>query len=313
MPSITVHLITKNNQATLKTCLNSLLPLAPHFIVCDLGSSDSSLKICQSYGAEEIKLSFNNDYATLRNKMAEHSKTDWQLVLDPWEEMIGGHDQILKASPGVYKIHVIQNDLITKSARLWHGRNLKFVNPVYETLDVKDSNLLNVYVKSGQNTANNLHLIEEWKRRSPLAIETYYYEACTHLAQKNWQKFLNTADYYLFQNKGGIMPITMTHYYCATVQCYLYKNYQKATNHILQCLVKQPTMAEFWCLLGDIYYAAKEYHKAKNFYENAMILGTRRLKSDDWPIEISKYRKYPSLMIESCTHILQESKLYASR
>ncbi len=79
------------------------------------------------------------------------------------------------------------------------------------------------------------------------------------------------------------------------------------------CLAKKPTMAEFWCLLGDVYYDAKDYDKAKEFYENAVILGSRRLKDDGWPMEISKYKEYPQKMIEACKKIKTSSKLYAAQ
>jgi tetratricopeptide (TPR) repeat protein len=62
-------------------------------------------------------------------------------------------------------------------------------------------------------------------------------------------------------------------------------------------------MSEFWCLLGDCYYAIKDYEKSKSFYENALILGNKRLKNDGWPLEISKYKDYPQKMIESCDKI----------
>jgi len=72
-------------------------------------------------------------------------------------------------------------------------------------------------------------------------------------------------------------------------------------------------MAEFWCLLADVYYAIKDYDRARIFYENGLILGSRRLKDDGWPMEISKYKEYPLNMIEGCNQIKRSSRHYATK
>ena len=46
---------------------------------------------------------------------------------------------------------------------------------------------------------------------------------------------------------------------------------------------------------------------ANEFYENALILGKKRLGSDRWPMDISKYEKYPKMMIDSCNKILSKN------
>jgi tetratricopeptide (TPR) repeat protein len=107
------------------------------------------------------------------------------------------------------------------------------------------------------------------------------------------------------------MAFVMTNYYCSMVYCYIKKNYQESIRFLMPCLAVKPTMAEFWCLLADIFYATKQYKKASSFYENALILGSKRLNSDDYPMEISKYKEYPQKMIESCEKIKSSTKLYS--
>ena len=72
-------------------------------------------------------------------------------------------------------------------------------------------------------------------------------------------------------------------------------------------------MAEFWCLLGDIFYKIKQYDKAVEFYDNARIIGQRRLMDSDWPMEISKYSSYPEKMIESSKEIIKNTVLYINK
>jgi hypothetical protein len=71
-------------------------------------------------------------------------------------------------------------------------------------------------------------------------------------------------------------------------------------------LEKNPTMAEFWCLLGDINFELKKYKKAFYFYENAIMLGKLRVNDDDLPIDIIKYKEYPEKMKINCKDLLDK-------
>ena len=89
------------------------------------------------------------------------------------------------------------------------------------------------------------------------------------------------------------------------------KRVKPALQNLNLCLCAKPLMAEFWCLTGDVYYhLLHDFKKAKQFYHNAIVLGHHRLKSDKWPMDITKYNTYPSKMIESCDELLKSTKLY---
>ena len=91
------------------------------------------------------------------------------------------------------------------------------------------------------------------------------------------------------------------------------KDFENAVKSLIPCLAEKPTNGEFWCLLGDIYYCLKDYERAKSFYENAKILGSRRLNDDDYPMEISKYKEYPEKLIKSCDAIKQSCSIYSGK
>jgi hypothetical protein len=104
----------------------------------------------------------------------------------------------------------------------------------------------------------------------------------------------------------------MLKYYLSMV--YLkYKNYRTSLFHLLACIAVRPLMAEFWCLLGDIFYKQDKFIESKMFYDNAVILGSRRILSDEWPMEINKYKEYPEKMAESCNKMIYESRYYFTK
>jgi hypothetical protein len=99
----------------------------------------------------------------------------------------------------------------------------------------------------------------------------------------------------------------MTRYYYAFVQLTQKRAVRPTLQNLNICLCLKPLMAEFWCLSGDVYYhILSQFELAKEFYENALILGSKRLNDDIWPMDVSKYKKYPTMMIDSCDKILKK-------
>ena len=312
--SITTQIITKNNQATIKKTLESLLPLGGKIIIADIGSADETVNVCRKYKADVFKFKFANDFSKTRNALTNKSETEWNFYLHPWEILVSGHEEILAArNAPSYHLKVIENKIIKKETRLWkNSSGLRFENPVYETIYGEFAELNGViYVgKSKQDYELKAKIIEEWKSASPSSTKPYYYQAFNLLAQNKYKEFISAAGYYLFNQKKGRAAVMMN-YYCAMVNLYEFKNVEKAIKHILFCIAERPMMSEFWCLLGDAYYRIKKYKKAKDFYNNALIIGNRRLV-DNWPMDVNKYIDYPSQMIESCSDILKNSNYYTT-
>jgi len=256
-------------------------------------------------------MSLNDDYSRAKNELT--TTKNWILWIEPWETIMKGIEVVSEAisSKNAYRIHVLQEGIVTKPIRLWHSsKKLKFMNPVCETI-TGEAEELPVYFHS-IGTVPESELIKKWVEKCPLSIEPLYYYACDLLIRKKWQEFLNAADHYIFMEKKPQMSLTMTKYYCAMVNCYVLKDFQKAVNYLLPCLAEKPSMAEFWCMLGDIYYAGGLYEKAQVFYDNALILGSRRLR-DLWPLEVSKYKEYPTKMSEACRSVVNSVKNYVGR
>lgn len=301
MKELAIHLLTKNNEETIKDTLDSILSLRCDIIIGDLGSTDQTLNLCSNYHAKIFKINLNNDYSQAWNKLLEMTDCKWIMTINPWERIFKGIEHIKGLKDGSYKFNVVKGDTITKQVRLWHrNKNIKYTNPVYEQVLDPNAQELPVYLSSANFLKSDYPLlIENWKKNKPLAKEPHYYEACNLLLQKRWQEFLSVAEHYLFIENKVTMSLVMTWYYCSMVYCYIKKDYNKAINYIIKCIENKPIMAEFWCLLGDIFYDLKQLNKAKEFYENAILIGSKR-KSDDWPFEVSKYREYPSKMIENC-------------
>lgn len=314
MNQLTIQILVHNNIETIEQVLTSLIPLKCKILIGDLGCTDETIKICNDFNAQIVPVSLNNDFSKARNYLNQFSKTPWNFYLNPNEILISDVSNfidLLKNDSKIYKISIVSGDVITSSNRIWHKNSkTKFVNPAFEYLAGKGS-FLDLYL-SAMPIYDNLQeqILEEWFSKNSLNKEPLYYKACNCLKNKQYDCFLNYADLYFLQETDNSTSYVMTNYYCCMVQLYIKKDARKAYKHILPCLSLKPSMAEFWCLAADIYYHANEYNKAQELYENAIICGSQRLKIDDYPLEISKYKDYPEKMIETCKNVIRSSKFY---
>jgi tetratricopeptide (TPR) repeat protein len=208
---------------------------------------------------------------------------------------------------------VIKGDVLTKQPRIYRKGTALFNRPVFEEVDDVAKRTLPIVIggEGVQDLKSVMDCLISWKDVNPFDPEPNYYMACHYLITKNYTQFLALAEHYLFQKKTLDASTIMIRYYMFL----LLKNKtpEKALKLILECVATYPLMAEFWCALGDLYLSQmKQPDKAYMFYENAIILGSRRLAEDTMPMEISKYDDYPSKMMEGIKQIYISADINAT-
>lgn len=310
-----IHLLTKNNHSTIQATLESILPIGAHVFIGDLGSSDKTheicLKTCKGTDMDFYPLN-ENDRSIARNKLIKIANSDSNFWIEPWEILVQGQDSLAKFNKKSGYVSILQSKILSHDIRLWDG-SIKFVNPIFERLNIKEAEDTPILISSngGTNYEDSIKSVLKWRIDQPFSPKPYYYHASLLLSRGEYDEFLSVADHYMFVEKTSSMSLIMTRYYYAMVQIIHKKNYKPALQNINLCLCEKPLMAEFWCLMADVYYhLLHKFKGAKEFYENAMILGAKRLKTDKWPMDISKYRSYPQQMIQSCDAILNDKTMY---
>jgi glycosyltransferase involved in cell wall biosynthesis len=84
-PSISVVIITKNEEANIRRCIESI-KWADEIVIVDSGSTDGTLDICREYGCRIIEREWEG-YAAQKNFAIEQTTGDWVLSLDADEEV----------------------------------------------------------------------------------------------------------------------------------------------------------------------------------------------------------------------------------
>src|SRR5688572_8450607 len=86
MLPLSVVIITYNEEANIKRCLESLQGLAEEIIVVDSGSLDGTQEICRSMGATVIEQEFLG-YIEQKNFATSKASNDWIFSLDADEAL----------------------------------------------------------------------------------------------------------------------------------------------------------------------------------------------------------------------------------
>jgi GT2 family glycosyltransferase/glycosyltransferase involved in cell wall biosynthesis/SAM-dependent methyltransferase/tetratricopeptide (TPR) repeat protein len=86
-PRISVCIITRNEEEFLDRCLRSIRQTASQIIVVDTGSTDRTVEIAKSHGAEVHHFTWCDDFSAARNAALEYARGEWILVLDADEEL----------------------------------------------------------------------------------------------------------------------------------------------------------------------------------------------------------------------------------
>jgi len=94
---ISFCLITKNEQENIGRCLSSLNEIQnKQIIVVDTGSTDKTIKIAKSFGAEIYHHNWDNNFSKARNQFLRYARGDWVLYLDADEELAPNALETLK-------------------------------------------------------------------------------------------------------------------------------------------------------------------------------------------------------------------------
>jgi len=125
-------MIVKNGAASLQRCLESVAGLVDRIVLGDTGSTDDTIDIARSFGAEIIPVPWQNDFAHARNCVLQHSRCDWILVLDA-DEMLDATAQTLLpqaiARPDIFAYNVWRWNYV-RTTNSWSGDEGALTNPI---------------------------------------------------------------------------------------------------------------------------------------------------------------------------------------
>lgn len=295
-----VQILTLNNRETIKRCLDSAFALGGEVVVGDMGSTDGTPEFCKGMGASVVFLNPKEDMSSLRNSLIGKGLN---MYLEPWEFLAPGFE--VAGLSGATAFYVVQGKTVSKQVRFWE-RGF-FTNPVFEHLNAEGTvevrpDLVVLSDSPPDRRKEYTEACRRWVETNPTSPNPYYYLACSLLAEGLIGEFSGVSRKYMVMSGGEGESALLMNYYIARTE--VSKGmFKEASTRILSCIASRPTFAEFWCLLGDMFFYRGKYEKACEIYKNARLIGLRRKSDDMFPIEIPKYKSYPMYMERKCSEL----------
>jgi hypothetical protein len=111
--SLSVCLVTRNEEQNLPRVLRSVAGLADQVVVIDTGSSDRTAAVAAELGAHVEQFAWDDDFSAARNFALDRATGDWVLWLNPDEELVPDSQAAVRqalADTGALAYHVRVQD-----------------------------------------------------------------------------------------------------------------------------------------------------------------------------------------------------------
>ena len=122
MNSLTVVIITKNEEHNIVDAIKNAFTVASKVVVVDSGSTDNTVELAKENGALVVTRQWDNNFAAQRNFGDQHVETEWVMHLDA-DERIG--EELVEA---IKVIPLKNKEALYKFNRINHafGRDFRF-------------------------------------------------------------------------------------------------------------------------------------------------------------------------------------------
>ena len=87
-PTLSLCMIVKNEEKFLPQCLESVKDVVDEMVIVDTGSTDRTVEIAESYGAQIYHHAWQNSFSEARNYGLQFATCDWIFQLDGDEELV---------------------------------------------------------------------------------------------------------------------------------------------------------------------------------------------------------------------------------
>ena len=81
-------MMVKNEEKLLPGCLESIKDHVDEIVIVDTGSTDHTVSIAESFGANVYHHPWENHFSKHRNQSMSYAKGDWIFIIDADEELI---------------------------------------------------------------------------------------------------------------------------------------------------------------------------------------------------------------------------------
>lgn len=296
-------MIVKNEERFLEQCLRSVQGIVDEINVVDTGSTDRTVEIAKSFGANVSSCEWRNDFGWARNKSLEMATKRWIFQLDADEELLPESREALdrlKTAPahleGVWVRCINATDRYRGGGNMSHAilrifpnnPRIRLKGAIHEFPSIDNSPLsmagvaspikiihhgyLSDVVKDRDKYARNLSIIEEDTKREPEEAFHWYNLGMTcHLGGDNERAVPALERMWELCLKNGMRAFSANG---LQTLCDIYAEHlgqpEKGLPFALECIKRAPNYANGHFSAGKAYFLMKRYDEAREMYQKAI-------------------------------------------
>jgi hypothetical protein len=121
--SLSVCLLTRNEEHNLGRALRSVAGLADQVVVADTGSNDRTIAIARELGAQVYHQVWQDDFGAARSFALDQARGDWILWLNPDEELLESSHALVReclAQDRVFAFSVLVAELVRDNPPVYY-------------------------------------------------------------------------------------------------------------------------------------------------------------------------------------------------
>ena len=311
MIRISACVIVKNEEKNIRQWLKHVKTIADEMIVVDTGSTDQTKKIACEAGAEVFDFTWQNDFSQAKNYALDHATGDWIIFLDADEyftedsqrkirdylNKIHGNYKVAGIITDLYNIDADNNNQIiskTYQVRIFRrDKHLRYWGAIHELLVNNLKNKTRSFIKHDfliyhtgysqsiikKKMQRNLDLILKDIEKNGEDQRYYGYLLECYMVLEKYGQALHYGMLYLQHIEKDEMK--EKRYY----QVYNCKRKQGASETELSAFLERakkacPEAAVFYVYQGMLYYKQKQYNKALDEFQQAVIKNEKTEKNN---------------------------------
>jgi len=282
-PTISLCMITKNEEHFIAQCINSVKELINEIIVVDTGSNDKTVEIAKSFGAKVYFRAWDDDFSAPRNLSIAKASGDWILVLDADEAIDSSdHEKLNKLTLNPSNCYLLTQRHYTNDARLSGFTPVKGEFPHWEKGmgGYFESSCVRLFPRHpGIEYRNRIHeLVEpclaELKRYKIVSsgIRIHHYGHIREVREKKDKSSLYTS---LGQKKLREQPTNWKVFFEMGVEHQVNGRYEQAIQAFMRSLELLPKYLPTWINLGYALGEAGRYQEAEQALNTALQLNNK--------------------------------------
>jgi len=322
MSTLAINIITTHDEPYLEDALKCAQRLEAECVIAYTGDvTRKEYETCLRYFPNSTHVfAWNNNFSDARNFCKEKTKSDWVLWLDSDETIeessIDKIKALIKNGPKNlwHKFKLIHGSTTMGQTRMFlNVEKIRWIGAVHEKVVPEtppeyhaDIEITHRVQNIARSSARNMAIILEELQRKPNDPDANFYAAIEYHLIGQQMRALYHAEKFLYHYPISEIDARKMYmrYLIAWINANHLRNYQKAIEILTAQLILNANIAEFWCLLGDVYLYLGKFPAATRFYKNAILMGMHKFENM-WLVDLDKYDSYPKLKISQCEQYLK--------